>query len=130
MAKLSSNAGAEIPFLRPKKYSSAKASTASTVLHYLRFLKKNNKEIPDYIAILPVTNPFLEKKSIIQAYKKIIKNKNVNSIIAYAEANDHPFTFVNLKKKYYLIFLNIRGRFIVILREPRIGQRHILEVQH
>ena len=40
IANLSSNAGAEIPFLRPKKYSTAKASTASTVLHYLRFLKK------------------------------------------------------------------------------------------
>ena len=61
IAKLSSNAGAEIPFLRPKKYSTAKASTVSTVLHYLRFLKKNNKEIPCYIAILPLTNPFLEK---------------------------------------------------------------------
>jgi len=109
MAKLSSNAGAEIPFLRPKKYSSAKASTASTVLHYLRFLKKNNKEIPDYIAILPVTNPFLEKKSIIQAYKKIIKNKNVNSIIAYAEANDHPFTFVNLKKKVLFNIFKYKG---------------------
>ena len=109
MAKLSSNAGAEIPFLRPKKYSSAKASTASTVLHYLRFLKKNNKEIPDYIAILPVTNPFLEKKSIIQAYKKIIKNKNVNSIIAYTEASDHPFTFVNLKKKILFNIFKYKG---------------------
>lgn len=109
MAKLSSNAGAEIPFLRPKKYSTAKASTASTVLHYLRFLKKNNKEIPDYIAILPVTNPFLEKKSIIQAYKKIIKNKNVNSIIAYTDANDHPFTFVNPKKKVLFNIFRHKG---------------------
>ena len=109
IAKLSSNAGAEIPFLRPKKYSTAKASTVSTVLHYLRFLKKNNKEIPCYIAILPLTNPFLEKRSIIQAYKKIIKNKNINSIIAYTEASDHPFSFINLKKKLLFNILKYKG---------------------
>tara|TARA_Y100000389_G_C17453730_1_gene516587 strand:- start:1943 stop:2233 length:291 start_codon:yes stop_codon:yes gene_type:complete len=40
IAKLSVNNGAEIPFLRPKKYSTAKASTVSTILHYLRYLKK------------------------------------------------------------------------------------------
>ena len=110
MAKLSSNAGAEIPFLRPKKYSTAKASTASTVLHYLRFLKKYNKEFPIYLAILPVTNPFLEKSSIINAYKKIIKNKNINSIIAYTEANEHPFQFVNLKKKLIFNIFKYKGK--------------------
>jgi len=109
MAKLSFNTGAEIPFLRPKKYSTAKASTVSTVLHYLRFLKKKNKEIPTYIGILPVTNPFLEKKSIIQAYKKITKNKNINSIIAYTEAIDHPFTFVNLKKRLLFNIFKYKG---------------------
>ena len=41
IAKLANNFKAEIPFLRPKKYSTAKASTISTILHYLRFLKKN-----------------------------------------------------------------------------------------
>ena len=40
IAKLSIKNGAEIPFLRPKKYSTSKASTVSAILHYLRFLKK------------------------------------------------------------------------------------------
>ena len=42
IAKLSINLGAEIPFLRPEKYSTAKASTVATILHYLRFLKNKN----------------------------------------------------------------------------------------
>ena len=61
IAQISKSLGAEIPFIRPKKYSTAKASTAATILHYLRHLKKKREKIPTYLAILPVTNPFLKK---------------------------------------------------------------------
>ena len=107
--KLSIKNGAEIPFLRPKKYSTSKASTVSAILHYLRFLKKKNMRIPTYLAILPLTNPFLEKKTIISAYKKIIKNKKMNSIIGFTEADDHPFTFIKVKKKIYLNIFRHEG---------------------
>ena len=109
IAKLSINLGAEIPFLRPEKYSTAKASTVATILHYLRFLKNKNKKIPTYLAILPVTNPFLENKTIISAYKKICRNRNMNSIIAYTDANDHPFTFVKIKKKLLFNIFKYEG---------------------
>lgn len=109
IAKLSINLGAEIPFLRPEKYSTAKASTVATILHYLRFLKHKNKKIPTYLAILPVTNPFLEYKTILSAYKKICRNKNMNSIIAYTDANDHPFTFVKIKKKLLFNIFKYEG---------------------
>ena len=56
IAQISKSLGAEIP-LSDQKYSTAKASTAATILHYLRHLKKREK-IPTYLAILPVTNPF------------------------------------------------------------------------
>ena len=109
IAKLSHNLGAEIPFLRPEKYSTAKASSVATILHYLRFLKNKNKKIPTYLAILPVTNPFLEYKTIVSAYKKICRNKNMNSIIAYTDANDHPFTFVKIKKKLLFNIFKYEG---------------------
>ena len=109
IAKLSINLGAEIPFLRPEKYSTAKASTVATILHYLRFLKNKNKKIPTYLAILPVTNPCLEYKTILSAYKKICRNKNMNSIIAYTDANDHPFTFVKIKKKLLFNIFKYEG---------------------
>lgn len=109
IANLSIKNGAEIPFLRPKKYSTSKASTVSAILHYLRFLKKKNMKIPTYLAILPLTNPFLEKKTIISAYKKIVKNKKINSIIGFTEADDHPFTFIKVKKKIYFNIFRHEG---------------------
>ncbi len=99
IAKKAIKAGAEVPFLRPKKYSTARASTVSVILHYLRHLKKRNEKFTTYLAILPVTNPFLEKKSIIKAYQKLSKNKKMNSVIAYTDSNDHPFTFIKVKKR-------------------------------
>jgi len=96
--KMAKKFGAKVPFLRPKKYASSKASTISAVLHFLRFLKKNKKKIPKFIAICPITNPFLEKKTIRDAFKKIIKNK-ANSLMAVTKPTDHPFVFVKLKKK-------------------------------
>ena len=60
--------------------------------------------IPTYLAILPLTNPFLEKKTIISAYKKIVKNKKINSIIGFTEADDHPFTFIKVKKNIFQYF--------------------------
>ncbi len=109
IAKIAHNLGAEVPFLRPEKYSTAKASTVSTILHYLRFLKDNKKKIPTYLAILPVTNPFLKKKNIISAYNRLRKNKKFNSIISYTEAYEHPFTFVEIKKKLLFDIFEYKG---------------------
>ena len=67
IAKYAKRLGAEVPFLRPKKYSTSKASTMSCVLHLLRFYIKRKISLPGYIAILPATNPFLEKNTIKKA---------------------------------------------------------------
>ena len=39
-----------------------KPSTISVILEYLRYLKKNKLIIPDFLMVLPVTNPFLKIK--------------------------------------------------------------------
>ena len=98
IAKYSKNLGAEVPFLRPKKYSTAKASTMSCILHVIRYFKEKNEKLPEYIAVLPATNPFLENKSILSAYKKILSNKKYNSIISYTSSSEHPFLVIKIKK--------------------------------
>ena len=53
----------------------------SVVLDVLRNLK--NIFIPDYIGIMPPTNPLLKSSSIINVFKEILKKKSVNSILSY-----------------------------------------------
>ncbi len=99
IASFAKKKGAKIPFLRPKKYSTSKASTMSCALHYLRYLKTNKLDLPEYLSILPATNPFLTTNSIKRAFKKISKFKKFHSIISYTDATEHPFLIIKNKKK-------------------------------
>ncbi len=106
--KYAEKLGAKCPFLRPKIYSSSTASTISAILHYLRDLKNRKEEIPNTITICPATNPFLKKKSIIQAYKKFNKN-NFISLVSVSNPIDHPFQFVSLNKKIKFNIFKVNG---------------------
>ena len=96
--KYSEKLGAKCLFLRPKIYSTSKASTISAILHYLRFLKENNRRIPDSITLCPATNPFLKSANINLGYKKFIKSK-FNSLSAVTASEIHPFSFIKLTDK-------------------------------
>ncbi len=85
--------------MRPNKYSSPRASLISVILDFLRDKIKNKKPISKYLAILPVTNPFVSKRSIVEAYRLIKDNKKINSVVSITQSNIHPLLFIDLKKK-------------------------------
>ena len=88
--------GAKIYYLREKNYSTSKSSTISSILYHIRYLKEKNISLPEYLAIIPVTNPFLKGTSIIKAFKKISNNKKFNSIVSYTKSTEHPFLYVDV----------------------------------
>jgi CMP-N,N'-diacetyllegionaminic acid synthase len=92
---------------RPQNYSSAKATTFSSILNFLRILKKKKYMLPKYLTILPPTYPFLKVSTIKKCYKKMIKAQKFDSISAYTKSNVHPFTMI-IKKKDQLFFDKIR----------------------
>ena len=99
IAKYARKLGAEVPFLRSKKYSSSKASTTSCVLDLLRFYIKKKITIPKYIGIIPATNPFLKSDTIKNAYNKLLRNKKFNSILSITNSSEHPFLIIKNRKK-------------------------------
>lgn len=112
IAKISKKNGAIAPYLRDKKYSRSNSSMISCVLEVLRYLTKNNKNIPNYIAVIPPTNPFITSRTIKRAYKLLSKNKNTNSIYTYSSVNDHPYTFVdNINQKLKFNILKYKNKF-------------------
>lgn len=104
--------GAESPYLRPKKYSTSKASTLACVLDLLRFLKKVENYKPEYIGVMPPTNPFLKSKTIKTAFTTLKKNKEFNSVVGYTESVTHPFQFISTKKNNRIKFnlINYLGK--------------------
>lgn len=110
IASFAKNNGAYVPFLRVKKYSTSKASTSSVILETLRKLLEINFKIPNYIAVLPATNPFLKESNIVKAFNIIKNKKNFNSIIGLSKANVHPFNFVDYKDKVKFDIINFKGK--------------------
>ena len=92
---------------RPRLYSSSVATTFSSILHFLRFLKKKKIKFPDYLTVLPPTFPFLKITSIRRCFKRLTNNKKFNSISSYTHSKVHPFTMV-IENKNKLLFDKIK----------------------
>lgn len=112
IANYAKKLGAYVPIMRSKIYATDTASTFSVVLDVLRNLKKKKISIPDYIGVLPATNPLLKSSNINKAFKKILKKKFVNSILSFTKPDDHPFNFIKLTndKKIKFNIIKYQGK--------------------
>jgi len=109
IAKYASKLGANVPFIRSKRYSTSKASTMSCVLDLLRFYIERKIRLPKYIGIIPATNPFLKSDTMKTAYKKLLQNKKFNSILSFTNSPAHPFLMIKIKKKIIFDIIKYDG---------------------
>ena len=80
--------GAETPFLRPKSISNSKSTSASAILHAVKWLEKQEGKKYDFIIELMCTNPLKNSKDIDNCIEKLIKTK-AHSVIAMHRLEDH-----------------------------------------
>jgi CMP-N,N'-diacetyllegionaminic acid synthase len=88
IAKISKQYKAEVPFLRPKKISKDKSSSAAALKHALLYLEKKYNMKFDYVVEIMNTNPLKTYKDIDNVIKIITKN-NFDSVIAVNQVFDH-----------------------------------------
>lgn len=86
--KISKKYGAEVPFVRPKKFSTNTASSASAIKHALLQSEKIFKKKYDYVVELMATNP-LKNVDDIDSVLQIIIKKKADSVIAVHQLFDH-----------------------------------------
>jgi CMP-N,N'-diacetyllegionaminic acid synthase len=96
---LSKSLGAEVPFLRPKKFSHDTSKTSDLISHTLDFLKKNQSYVPDIIIILQPTSPLRNSNHIDKTIKILQKTKS-SSVITVKKIHDHPFASFKYEKPY------------------------------
>lgn len=70
IAEVSEKCGAEVPFLRPEKFSCDHAGTVVVMQHATEWVSQNIG-IPDYVCCLHATAPFVESEILRQGYEKI-----------------------------------------------------------
>ncbi|MBC70005.1 acylneuraminate cytidylyltransferase family protein [Acinetobacter sp.] len=78
----------DAPFKRPKKYSSDRSSSASALIHAVKFQEKKYGIKYDFVVELMATNPLKNYLDIDNCIKKLIKTK-ADSVIAVHKLEDH-----------------------------------------
>lgn len=80
----------EVPFIRPKKYSSDNSSSVSALIHATKFMEKYKGYKYDYIIELMCTNPLKDVNDINAIIKKIITTKSESVIAMHRVYEHHP----------------------------------------
>ena len=97
LKKIAEDLGAEVPFLRPKKYSDDFSNFNESIIHAIKWF--NNKKIifNNTCCIYP-TSPLINYKKIIKGFKLLKKTKSyVFSGCAYRSSPQRSFFFKSKK---------------------------------
>ena len=90
IAKIAMEYGADVPFLRPKKFSRNSSSTLDVVQHTIQYLQKVENYTPDIITILLPTSPF-RSSDLIDKSIKLLKKTNATSVVSVFKSKEHAF---------------------------------------
>jgi len=90
IGKIAKEYGAEVPFMRPKKYAQDSTSDMPVYLHTLNWLAENENYIPEIIVWLRPTSPLRTAEDIENAIK-IMCNENPDWVRSVCKVEHHPY---------------------------------------
>jgi len=117
IAKVSSSAGAEVPFLRPQKISKDNSTTLQAVKHTLDFLRIHQSYVPDVIVILQPTSPLRTTKLIDDTINTLIKSK-ATCALTVSKIKKHPFSSFWLKSGFLEPFTKNFMKYVRRQKQP------------
>lgn len=79
ISKIAKFYGAEVPFLRKKKYSGDFVSTEASLRNFLDELQKKQNYSPDIIVYFQITDIFRKLELIDHCINSLLKNKQIDS---------------------------------------------------
>lgn len=110
IARIARRYGAEVPFMRPKKYAQDKSTSIEVVQHAVSWLKKHDGEKYDYLMILQPTSP-LRTAEDIDACIKIAVDKKADSVMSMKELEDFsPKKIKKIKNSKILPYFENEGK--------------------
>jgi len=97
--------GAEVPFLRPKKYSGNSSRDIDFLYHCIKWLKENENYYPELVVQLRPTQPLRSVSQIKKAINLMIKNKGADSLRTISIPERSPYKMWIKKKKELIYFM-------------------------
>lgn len=92
--------GAEVPFLRPKKFATDKSTDIEFVKHALDWFQNNEGSIPKYLVHLRPTTPLREPEIIDKALRLVFKTPEATSLRSVHEIRESPYKLLGMEKGY------------------------------
>ena len=128
-AKIAKYYGADVDFLRPKRYSKATSSDFEWVKYTIEKFEKMKKTFTHFFILRP-TNPFRNTKTIINAWNTFKKFKKIESLRAVSIAKNHPGKMWFVKSKEYSLFKIIKSKVnLLIIINLKFYQEYICRMQ-
>ncbi len=119
IAEIARAAGAEAPFLRPKKLATNKSSIYNILLHAMDWLEKREKYFFDITVLLHANTP-LRKAEDIDNCIKLLFRKNAHNVFSVCRAQRNPyFNMVEIDKHGQPRLIR-KGNFINRQDAPRV----------
>ncbi len=107
IAKVSNKFGAEVPFLRPKKLATDKASSLDVAYHAIDFLRKRGERF-DYLALLEPTSPLRKQNDIDRSIATLIDNPKADALISLGRIHlEHPMLVKKIKNGFIRPYTNL-----------------------
>lgn len=111
--KVAESYGAEVPFLRPKKFSSSKSLDIEYIKHCCNFLRKL-KYFPEIVVLLRPTTPNRKVMVIEKGIKYFLKNINkFDSMRSVSFFNQPPYKMFKIKNNRLVGFFDnqLKGEY-------------------
>ena len=104
IAKVGKKYGAEVPFMRPKKFAQDKTPALPVVEHAVNWLRKNENIEVDWVVFLEPSSPGRQHFHIKEVVDLIEKSRNIDSIVGVSEIPAHfsPLKALKTDKKNFL----------------------------
>jgi CMP-N-acetylneuraminic acid synthetase len=99
IASIAKKAGADVPFLRPKKISKDNSSTQDSIVHTLDYLESSESYVPDIVVLLQPTSPLRNTDNIDKSIRKLKKEKS-NIVLEISKIKTHPYRSFWTNGKY------------------------------
>ena len=96
IASIARRYGADVPFLRPKKLATDKASSIDVILHAMQWAE-NNQQVFDIIMLLQPTSP-LRSSVDIDASIKWLSDRDAQAVVSVCKVEHNPLWSNTLPK--------------------------------
>ncbi len=117
-AKYAIEAGAEVPFLRPKEISLDNSTDYEFIEHALDWLSKND-QMPDFIVHLRPTTPLRDPSIIDSAINTFKQSKNRTSLRSVHEMSESSYKNFEINESGELVPLGFNSMSIDSLNNAR-----------